>query len=119
MVVQYAHGATEHPMVQRVVVAVAAPICSDHVMQIERERRCGGLAGPNLARHVQVAPGGVDDGLVQEQIELRLGDALARQVRRLRRHFEIGQVAVERGHLPEQQIAQGRGGRGNGECVAH
>jgi hypothetical protein len=119
MIVHHAHRAAEYTMAEGVVVALAAPVRGEEVMQVQRERRHAGLAGTDLTRHVLVAPCGVDDGLIQEHVQLRLGDVLAREVERLRRDLEIGKLGVERRNTVEQQVAQRRCASGDGERVAH
>ena len=56
MIVHDAHGAAEHAVADRVVVALAAPVRRDEIMEVQGERRRAGLAGPHLPRHVEVAP---------------------------------------------------------------
>jgi hypothetical protein len=118
-VVQGAHRRGQHAVTDRVVIVLAAAPGSDHIVQVQRQRRRRGLAGAHLAGQVEIAPGSIGDHLVQEQVELRLADPLARHVRRLQGHFQIAQLGIQRGHLRQQQIAQRARGRGDRQHVAH
>ena len=80
LVIEQLHPDAQEPVGQDLVVVLA--VGGHQVRQHERQGRLAGLTGTD-ARRVLVAPGSVDGGPVQEEVDLVAGAAvLARPVRR-------------------------------------
>ena len=67
LVVEHLHADAEQPVGQDLVVVLA--VSGHQVGQHERQRRLAGLTGTD-ARRILVAPGSVDGGPVQEEVDL-------------------------------------------------
>ncbi len=98
------------------VVVVFAAVGGQQVVEVQRQRRRGDLARSHTPRQVGVAPGGIDGDVVEKQVDLVTGRAVAGGGRRAGGHLRAGHVGVQ---LQVDQVAQRRRDGGDGQGVAH